>query len=99
MGGSRLLPLRTTIPISIPQKPPHLIVNLTKEEWTEVQIYGLQPKSEDQWEFYTDPDRVQYEGVNLYLDVDLSFQELHCETEDNDVYLLALPSSKRVIPV
>ncbi len=39
-----------------PEIPPHLIVNLTKEEWAEVQIYGLQPKHEDPWEFYMDPD-------------------------------------------
>ncbi len=34
-----------------PEIPPHLIVKLTKEEWVEVQIYGLQPKQEDPWEF------------------------------------------------
>jgi hypothetical protein len=33
-----------------------------------------------------------YEEVNLYLDVALSFQELHWETMANDVYVLALPS-------
>ena len=62
-----------------PENPAHLIVNLTKEEWAEVQIYGLQPKREDPWEFYMNPDRMPYEGVNLYLDVALSFQELHWE--------------------
>jgi hypothetical protein len=82
-----------------PEKPPHLIVNLTKEEWTEVHIYGLPSRPEDPWEFYTDPDQMPYEGVNLYLDVNLSFQELHWETKGNDVYVLAPLSSKRVIPV
>ncbi len=62
-------------------------------------IYGLQPKKEDPWEFYMDPDQMPYEGVNLYLDVALSFQELHWEVMENDIYVLAPPSSERVIPV
>jgi hypothetical protein len=38
-------PLRyPPIPMKILKNPPHMIVNLSKEEWTEVQIYGLQPK-------------------------------------------------------
>ncbi len=38
---------------------------------------------------YMDPDRMPYEGVNLYLDVALKFQQLQWETKDNDVYVLA----------
>ncbi len=104
-GMSKLLPSESLSPeifsesMENPGNPPHLIVNLTKEEWTEVQVYVLPSKKEDQWEFYTDPDRMTYEGVNIYLHVALSFQELHWETRDNDVYVLALPSSERVIPV
>ncbi len=36
-----------------------------------------------------DPDRMPYEGVNLFLDVALSFQELHWEAKENDIYVLA----------
>ncbi len=36
-----------------------------------------------------DPDRMPYEWVNLYLDVALSFQELHWEVMENDIYVLA----------
>jgi hypothetical protein len=93
-GMIQIISHRNLHPLVVPKfpgksrGPPYLIVNLTKEEWTEVQIYGLKYKKDDRWEFSTDPDRLPYEGVNLYLDVALCLQELHRDTLAQDVYVL-----------
>ncbi len=56
--------------------PLHLIVNLTKEEWQDAEIYGLVFRTDEETEFNTDPSKLPDKGVNLYLDVPLCFENL-----------------------
>jgi hypothetical protein len=64
-------PLSPDLPSSPehPDAPLDLVVNLTKEEWSEVFLYGLPLNHDQPWKFYTDSDRMPDQGVNLYMDV------------------------------
>ena len=94
------------LPLSpdLPSSPEHhdapldLIVNLTKEEWSEVYLYGLPLNHEQPWEFYTDSDRMPDQGVNLFMDVPPCLQDFRWITLEEGVYTLDPTHVETIIP-
>jgi hypothetical protein len=68
--------------------PKHLIVNLTKEEWQDAEIYGLVFRTDEETEFHTDPCKLPDRGVNLHLDVPLCFVNFTFQQSEEDIYVL-----------
>ncbi len=68
--------------------PLHLIVNLTKEEWQDEEIYGLVFRTDEETEFHTDPSKLPDRGVNLHLDVLLCFENFSFHQSEEDIYIL-----------
>ena len=94
------------LPLSpdLPSSPEHhdapldLIVNLTKEEWSEVYLYGLPLNHEQPWEFYTDSDRMPDQGVNLFMDVPPCLQDFRWITVEEGVYTINPTHVETIIP-
>ncbi len=63
----------------------HLIVNLTKEEWQDAEIYGLVLCTDEETEFHTDPSKLPYRGVNLHLDIPLCFDNFAFQQSEEDI--------------
>ncbi len=68
--------------------PSRLIVNLTKEEWQDAEIYGLIFRTDEETEFHTNPNKLPDRGVNLHLDVPLCFENFVFHPSEDDTYVL-----------
>ncbi len=66
----------------------HMIVNLTKEEWQDAEIYVFVFSTDEETEFHNDPSKLPDRGVNLHLDVQLCCENFAFHQSEEDIFIL-----------